>query len=414
MRHRPPPSQPPAAASDVELARTVEDYRRERRTRLVDLGASPEILRLEEEAARAIDGAVARYVASQNALLRDTNDRLHLAVDASDLGIWDYDPSTGERRWSARCKQIFGFPADDSIVSQEAFLVALHPDDRPRWYAASDAALQPDGSGLYRVDYRIRRIDDGEERWIAATGRTIFVDKKPVRMLGTLADITDRIRAEQERELFLGMLGHDLRNPLGAVMVGARMLAGNADPSVARIAGMIAQSGTRMSRMIADLLDLARARARRIRIHRTHVELGALCRSVIAEFALTHPDRALRCDGREPVFGAWDKDRLEQVVQNLVANALIHGRTDTPVTVSVGRADGRATIDVENQGPPIPPEVQAHIFDPFHRGSGEGDGLGLGLYIAKHVVATHGGTLSFMSDASSTCFRVTLPRDESP
>jgi PAS domain S-box-containing protein len=392
-----------------EFASAMAEHRARRRALARAAGASDELLRIEDEADAAVDGTIRRILATQEALLRDASERLHLAVEASDLGIWDYDPGTHERRWSARCKQIFGFPADDAIVTQEAFLAALHPDDRPRWYAAAAEAINPDGEGRYRIEYRVIRVCDGQERWIAATGRTIFEGRRPVRMLGTLADVTAQKRAEEERELFLAMLGHDLRNPLAAIAVGAKMLSNGADPHVLRMSGLIARSAARMKGMIDDLLDLARARAGRFRIERRPVELGALCREVVAELGLGHPDRTITVAAEDGVTGAWDKDRIEQVIQNLVSNALTHGRLDTPVDVRTGLDGSSAFLDVSNQGVPIPAGERDHLFDPFHRGAA-GEGLGLGLYIAKHIVAAHGGSLSVTSNEQATRFRVTLPR----
>jgi signal transduction histidine kinase len=139
------------------------------------------------------------------------------------------------------------------------------------------------------------------------------------------------------------------------------------------------------------------------------MELGELARDVAAEVEAAHPGRSVAVEAGDEVAGEWDRDRLAQVLQNLLVNALTHGDRRVPVRVRVLREDGVATVEVENQGRPIPEDRRAALFNPFERASQRAGGVGLGLYITRVIVVAHGGEIDFASDDRRTRFRVRLP-----
>lgn len=224
---------------------------------------------------------------------------------------------------------------------------------------------------------------------------------------------------QRTREQFLAMLGHDLRSPLSAVTMGAAALARaeELDDAHARIATRILSSAHRMSRMIADLLDFTRTRlGEEIPIVPRPTDLGLVCRAIIEEHEVVHPDCRLRLLTRGDLVGEWDGDRLTQVVSNLVANAIHHGKQHGEVTVCAEDRGDRVQVRVHNMGEPISESALRHIFEPLVRGpSGDGNrnatGLGLGLYIAQQIVTAHDGTIDVTSTAEDgTTFVVDLPR----
>ncbi|WNG46572.1 PAS domain-containing protein [Archangium minus] len=228
-------------------------------------------------------------------------------------------------------------------------------------------------------------------------------------------DSTEHRRAEQFRDRLVGIVSHDLRNPLHSISLAAELLLRREDVPEPVLAGVrrIARSADRMSRMITDLLDFTRARmGSGLPLQRRPGELVELVRATLEEFEVTHPGRIVLSPGRGPYTGEWDPDRLAQVVSNLVGNALQHGAENLPVEISLREENETFVLSVRNQGPPIPEELLPHIFDPFRRAaSSSRQGLGLGLYIVQQIVLAHGGSITVDSNAASgTTFTVRLPR----
>lgn len=224
------------------------------------------------------------------------------------------------------------------------------------------------------------------------------------------------------RERFIGILGHDLRSPLAAILTSAqvhRPAAADAASPVGRLVGVVERSGRRMARMIDDLLDLARSRTEEgMPIVRADTDLTALCRRAVDEVAASEPGRPVDFDAEPEVRGRWDADRVEQVVGNLLSNAIAYGRPGTPVRLTLRGDPAWVTLEVRNDGE-IVEGTLAGLFDPFRRGAeAEGrvtrGGLGLGLYIVHSIVVAHGGTVDGTSADGVTTFRVTLPRFAPP
>ena len=215
---------------------------------------------------------------------------------------------------------------------------------------------------------------------------------------------------------FVGVLSHDLRAPLSAITAGAALLTqtGEVEAQRVRVASRILSSAQRMTRMIADLLDLTRTRlGAGIPIARRPMDLHVICEDVALELKTFHPDADLECRTEGDLRGDWDPDRLTQVVSNLVGNALQHGDGGRVSIVTRGEGD-EVVLTVHNSGRAIPEAVQASMFEPLARYApteGSTTSLGLGLFIARAIVVAHGGTITVSStEARGTTFEVRLPR----
>jgi two-component system, sensor histidine kinase and response regulator len=228
-------------------------------------------------------------------------------------------------------------------------------------------------------------------------------------------ELHERTETLRLNEMFAAVLGHDLRNPLGAILTGAHLIQrASTQDNVRETAGRMLSSGKRMSRLIDDLLDLTRARlAGGIALKRDTVDFGALVQRVAKEQEGAFPDRHVDVTQEGDVTGDWDADRLGQVASNLIGNAFQHGAIDRPVRVRLdGTEPDQVMLSVENDGV-IPPEVLPHLFDPFRGGqrAGRNEGLGLGLYIVQQIVQAHGGRVEVHSlPDTHTRFRVIVPR----
>ena len=228
-------------------------------------------------------------------------------------------------------------------------------------------------------------------------------------------ELNERTETLRLNEMFAAVLGHDLRAPLSAILTGAHLLQLRSDdPAVRDTAARMVSSGKRMSRMIEDMLDLARARlAGGIPIKRTKTDLGTLIERVVQEHQAGFPSRRLELCQTGNLQGEWDADRLTQVASNLIGNSLQHGVPSEPVRVTLDGSDADTVVLSVANGGRIPPELLPHVFDPFRGGQRESrsEGLGLGLYIAQQIVQAHQGTVEVRSDdAGTTEFRVRVPR----
>jgi signal transduction histidine kinase len=226
--------------------------------------------------------------------------------------------------------------------------------------------------------------------------------------------------AELEQQL-VGIVGHDVRTPLSAILATAQaqLALCQLEPAQRTAFERVARGGERIRRIVDLLLDFTRARiGGGIPVSRTLGDLNEMCRRVADELQAARPGRVLQCDlAPEALRGEWDLDRLAQVLANLLDNAFKHSPEDTPVRLATQEAgEEKVLIEVHNQGPPIPTHLLPVIFEPFRRGAMTGEmnrcSLGLGLYIAHDIVRAHGGSLSVESTVEAgTTFRVCLARN---
>ena len=245
-----------------------------------------------------------------------------------------------------------------------------------------------------------------------------------LQALGTVASqialAIERDRTDRFREMFIGMLGHDLRNPLSAILTGAQALIVNPEvPDLPKqTAARMQRSVYRMSRMVDQLLDYTRARSGGgIPVVLVPADLFAVCRETVQELEQANSGRRfdLRLSGAGD--GEWDLDRMSQVFSNLLGNAVTYGSADHPIRVTLQGGPTSILGEVLSFGAPIPPPVLPHIFHPFRRANDlkttSTSGLGLGLFITKEIVRAHNGTISVSSSADQgTAFVFALPRSQ--
>ncbi len=240
-------------------------------------------------------------------------------------------------------------------------------------------------------------------------------------------DLTARKQAEEDEkkrsafeQQLIGIVSHDLRNPLQAIRLSAALglKAVGSDARQRRLFERIVASGDRALRMIEDLLDFTRVRlGGGLELAREPVDLHALTAQVVDEVLVTRPERQVTVEALGDGRGFWDAGRLSQVVQNLVGNALQHTTEDTPVRVRTQADGGDVVLEVHNGGPPIPPDDLPRLFEPFQRGQNKrpdgGRSMGLGLHITYHLVQAHGGSVRVTStEAEGTTFTVRLSRED--
>jgi len=237
------------------------------------------------------------------------------------------------------------------------------------------------------------------------------VDEALTESMTRYTAMTDRYRDQ-----FVGVLGHDLRNPLNAISAGAALLtvSGDGDSRQQRVAARILRSSQRMGRMIDDLLDLTLARlGGAIPLKRTTTDLASVCQEVLLEIQAAHSAAHVRLECTGDLRGEWDADRLAQTLSNLVGNAIQHGDKGI-VSVTAAGSTEEAVVSVHNFGPAIPAESLKSIFEPLVRGSAsdaEGNSIGLGLFIAQAIVNSHNGQIAVTSTPTAgTTFTIRVPK----
>ncbi len=221
------------------------------------------------------------------------------------------------------------------------------------------------------------------------------------------------------KHLFLGILGHDLRTPLGVITMSADLLfgVGPLNERQEMLASQIRESASRSRQIVSDLLDVTRARfGAGLPVNRASMDMGFVSQQLVEEMRTAYPGRTITLTIAGDTKGEWDKARIGQVFTNLIGNAIQYSFAGTSVDVSVQGMDDEIVLSVHNEGKPIPAEKIRMIFDPLSRavtgiGSPEAQNLGLGLYIAKDIAVSHGGSISVIStQEAGTTFTIKLPR----
>jgi signal transduction histidine kinase len=249
-----------------------------------------------------------------------------------------------------------------------------------------------------------------------------------VGVIGAATDITEQHSTQSQltdelgfRERMMGILGHDLRNPLGTIVMAADLLLRRRESEVTTHDRVlrIRRAAGRMQEMIDTLLDFSRARfLGRVPVQRVSADLGEISTGAIDELRLTWPDNSIELAVTGDPRGEWDPARMAQTISNLVGNAIAYGESGTSVQISIEGNEHDVAMKVHNHGPPIPADLMPVLFQPFRRGLTEDRsprGLGLGLYIVQQIVHGHGGTIAVDStERDGTTFTLHLPRQDAP
>lgn len=269
---------------------------------------------------------------------------------------------------------------------------------------------------------RLWTREQGELKHADIEDLTRFNEAIDQSLAESVAEFNENI--ENAKEMFLAILGHDLRTPLGAIYTSATFMLDMDELKEPHrsLTSRIANSATRTLHMVGDLLDFTRSRlGGGIPVVRAEMTLGKVVHDSIDEISAAHPERKIQVDTREEQLGEWDAARISQALTNLIGNAVEHGPPGTTVTVQLRGDEENVTITIHNRGAVIPADRLDGIFNPMKAreaplnssSSGPTGNLGLGLYIAERIVHAHRGRIEVeSSEARGTTFTVHLPRRE--
>lgn len=354
---------------------------------------------------------------------RDTNAAL---LDASADGIAVIEPQKGIVRFNQTMEQLTGIHAGDAMgmSADEALrFVAESPDGSP--FEHPVRAVLADGQPRIGRELRLLHAD-GNERWVSATLSPV-TDRngdEPILVLVTLRDIADQKEHERLQRDFVSMAAHELRSPLTAIKGFARTLRLKADrlspERREQYLEMINDQSDRLARLVEDLMQVARIDAGRVVLEPEELDIGVLVKELVEQFHDKWRGRriSVAATGGLPVT-AGDSHRLEEILINLIDNAVKYSPAQQPITVDIDAGDGELRVSVKDRGIGIPRHEQKNLFKKFSRVSSEATadipGTGLGLYIAKGLIEAHGGRVWVESEpGNGSTFTFTLPLSPMP
>jgi PAS domain S-box-containing protein len=372
--------------------------------------------------------------------LRESENRLRLALESAELGTWDFNPLTNVLKWDDRCKAMFGLPPSAEIT-WDVFLAGLHPEDRDRTHQVVLQSFNPEGGGDYDIEYRTVGLEDGIERWVAAKGKAFFNSAGGViRFIGTVLNITEKKRAEAEREQllqreqaaraeaeranrikdeFLAVLSHELRSPLNPILGWTKLLQTRKldETKTAEALATIERNARVQTQLIDDLLDVAKILRGKLSLNVNSVNLSSAIEAAIDTVRTAAVAKSISLHPVLPNIGqvSGDAARLQQIVWNLLSNAIKFTPNGGRVDIQLDRVGNQAEITVRDTGRGINPDFLPHIFESFRQEDGsitrQYGGLGLGLAIVRQLVEAHGGTITADSpgEGLGAAFTVRLP-----
>jgi PAS domain S-box-containing protein len=341
--------------------------------------------------------------------------RLQLMLSASGTGFWEWDIGTGALTWSDAIFRQHGLEPGPAAPQFAAYLDTIHPDDRGAFESAIGSTMEPGGPDTFELDFRVV-WPDGAVHWTHGAGRLFRDDEaRPVRMIGTGQDITDRRRILEDRdrlldeerragafrEAFVDVISHELRTPITTIMGLAQILArpGRSDDEASRMALLedVRSEAERLHRLVEDLLVLSRVERGRLEVEAEPIEPRRLLERIVAHEARELPTITVETD-LEPDLPivAGETTYLEQIVRNLLNNAAKYTPIGSRVVVSARKAAGDIEVRVTDDGPGIPAASVDRIFELFYRDPSSSRlvaGSGIGLFVCASLVEAMGGRI---------------------
>src|SRR5580704_2774604 len=366
-------------------------------------------LELAQEMARRAEQIIENAKLHQQ--LKQSEARFRFALDHASISVFETDADL-RFRWSHNSMP--GLDGNQVISPTLGDVVSREVEDQvPRRVIET-------GESAHRA---FSVIVDGKRRHFMVRYEPLRGADGIVGLSGAAIDVTELKEAEEQlaqelafRERMMGILGHDLRNPVSAILgITSLMLGGNISDKARTQLGFIEQATRRMNEMIGTLFDFTRLRFHgSLPISLARIGLDELAREVVAELRAAHRGREIELAISGNLRGEWDPGRMAQLFTNLTANALTHGDKSSPVWISVAGDEGDVVLSVSNRGASISTSLAERLFEPFKQG-GDGDGssrrgLGLGLFIVREIVRAHGGKVGVHSDDGLVTFTATLPR----
>lgn len=339
------------------------------------------------------------------------------AQHLANLGSWTWDPKSDTAEWSEEAYRIFGVsPKLPAPTFHDSRPVLFTPESSKRLRTTVDGALRHGAS--YELELEFAR-PDGSTRHVTLRGEPVRdASGRACGLHGTVQDITELKRLQRMREEWTSVIAHDLRQPIGTIMMCADLLTRVGEGSREereKFTSKIRSSAFNLARMVDDLLDVSQMETQRLHLERKWIDPLRLVHETVDRLTLVMKDLHVDISGSSDLLPVFvDPGRVEQILGNLLSNAVKYGNETEPIRVRLKRDIGEVEISVMNHGKGIAKEEISRLFDRFSRAKSSHPssvpGLGLGLYISKGLVEAHGGRIWVKSvPNSTTTFYFTLP-----
>jgi len=347
--------------------------------------------------------------------IQDSEQRLNMALEYTNTGSWDLNLQTFEIIYTPRLAEIFGY-APGAKITHPQMREHIHPDDLKS--IVVKAFSKAIATGVYFYEARIIRPDE-TIRWIRTQGRVIYdSDKIPVRMLGTLMDITEEKNEQRRKEDFMGIIAHELKTPLTSVkafgqFLHERAVESNDDTSAVYLHKMVVQVN-KLNMLVQELLDVTRISSGKMKFNRERFDLKELIAEITDHVQITTNKAIIVEDSLWNGSIIGDRERTGQVLANLLTNAIKYSPGADKVIVSIEGKKDQIVCSVRDFGIGIAKENQKYIFDRFYRETESNvntfPGLGLGLYISAEIIKRQGGKIWVASEkGKGSTFSFSLP-----
>ncbi|CAN5128578.1 hypothetical protein BH09PAT2_BH09PAT2_01720 [soil metagenome] len=347
--------------------------------------------------------------------LHESEERLRLALDASKIGVWDWDIIKNKLTWTNNVYSIHAVSPKTFIVTFENFAKLIHPEDKQRTELEIQNSLKEQIP--FETEFRII-TPSGQTRWLATRATTTYADGKPVRMLGATSNITQQKQLEQDKSDFLSMASHELKTPLTSMLMFIELLRKQIEPSTIEKAKYftkrIHEQANRLTELTSDLLDVSRIETGKLHFNIESFPFDELIQETIEGIQPTTENHNIIMRNNPSMLVKGDRYRLYQVMVNLLTNAIKYSPKGGDIVVTVKKSKNTVTVSIQDFGIGIKKEAQERIFDRLYQVTDPEEktypGLGLGLYISKEIITRHNGRLWVESEkGQGSTFYFSLP-----
>ncbi|MXV52320.1 hypothetical protein GS399_15195 [Pedobacter sp. HMF7647] len=348
------------------------------------------------------------------------NKELEFAIEAAELGTWDLDPKTNVFMGNDRLKTWFGLPHDEKIDLEKATNVVVEKD-RERVIAAIFNAVQNGSDGNYNIIYTIQSPVDNIPRIVKAIGKALFdSDGNAYRLSGILQDVTDEFQLQQRKDEFISVASHELKTPITSLKASMQILQKliKEDQTSIKLPLFVDKANNnvgKLTNLLDDLMSVSKVQNGQLILNKTWINLANLINGCCDHVRLAGTHEII-LKGNTELMVCADYVRIDQVIVNLVNNAVKYAPHSKEIIINIGLSNGMALVSVKDFGIGISPEKMPHLFDRYYRVDTSGvqfSGLGLGLYISAEIIKRHNGQIWVESElGKGATFYFTLPIEQ--